>query len=191
MRIFAFITLIFLVNPLVVLAATETTGVSATVAKAEFQTSTVSVDSQEEQFQLAVHLVNSGDLDAKTVSVFVLFPDTVSYENGTQDIGTITTQGSSLGQFVEWKIENVEAKSEHQLKLTFLTDEASESSSETAFSVSVVSPVSIPIIRKVTIGAETDSFGGEPDRLQKLINAYAIRYFSIKRWIGQKFFGDE
>lgn len=186
MRIIAFITSVFLVIPWVVLAATETSGVSVTVAKAEFQTSTVSVETQGEQFQVTVDLVNSGDLQAKTVSVFVLFPDTLSYEHSEQQSGTITTQGSALGQFIEWKIDDVAAKSAHQLILTFSPSEITESRIETSFSISIVSPVSIPIIRKVTIGADADSFGGEPDRFQKFINAFAIRYYSFKRWIAQK-----
>lgn len=186
MRIIMLIAIVYLTNPWIVFAATETTGLSATVAKAEFQTSTVSVETQGERYQLTVDLINSGDLEANTVSVFVLYPDTFSYEEGIQQTGTITTQGSSLGQFIEWEMKDVAAKSEHQLRLTFLTDDTFASSSEISFSVSIVSPVSIPLIRKVTIGADTDSFGENSDRLQKFINAYAIRYYSFKRWIWLK-----
>lgn len=186
MRIIAIITSLFIMHPWFVLAATETAGVSATVAKAEFQTSTVSVESQEGSYRLTIDLVNSGYLEAKTVSVFVLFPDVLSYQKGTQQDGTITTQGSTLGQFIEWELQDVAAKSAHQLILTFSPSEITESRIETSFSISIVSPVSIPIIRKVTIGADSDSFGEKPDRLQKFINAYAIRYFSFKRWLAQK-----
>lgn len=186
MRSVIVIAILFLASPWVVFSATETSGVSATVAKAEFQTSRVFVEQEGVSYRLTIDLANSGDLEAKTVSVFVLYPNALSYEDGIHQTGTITTQGSSLGQFIEWKLEDMEAKSEHQLTLTFLTNDTSTSSSETSFSISIVSPMSIPIIRKVTIGADTDSFGEKPDRLQKFINAYAIRYFSFKRWIWLK-----
>lgn len=186
--IFIFTCLFF---PSRLLAVTETSGVSAVVAKAQFETSVVSVESQEDGSILQVNLVNSGNLNAQTVSVFVLYPDVLAYTGATQEHGTITTQGSSLGQFIEWTLVDVEAGEQNALLLSFQKDEDIDVPSHISFSVSIVSHVSIPIIRKVTIGADSDSFAAEPDRLQKFLNAYAIRYFSFKRWLVLKLFSSE
>ena len=182
---------IFLTFPWQVLGATESAGVTASVVKAEFEASTIEVVQKEEFFELSIHLINSGGLGAKPVAVFVLYPDALSYSGAVQDEGTITTQGSSFGQFVEWQLEAVDAKESRELTLTFESPDEIAVSSEKTFSVSIVSPVSIPMIKKVTIGADIDTFSKDPDRFQRFLNATYIRYVSFKRWLTQKFFAGE
>ncbi len=158
------------------------------MAKADFSTSHILVQEREGEYQIGVTLVNSGGLSAERVSVFVLYPNALTYHGGTQQKGTITTHGSALGQFVEWRLEDVGSEESSTLNLSFTPTDDADQLSETSFSVSIVSPVSIPLIRKVVIGAETETFSRDPDRFQRFLNAFYIRYVSFKRWLVQRFF---
>ncbi len=189
MRHLVLSVIFFLAVPFSVFAVSQPSGISAVVAKAQFETSQISIQESEGVYQLAVDLVNSGDLEAQSVSVFVLYPDTMSYLQALQSAGTIITHGSSLGQFVEWQLAPVDAKESNELVLTFESSDAMLLMTERSFSVSIVSPVSVPLIKKVTIGADSDTFNKDPDPFQRFLNACYIRYVSFKRWMVQKFSG--
>jgi len=174
-----------------VFAVTQTAGVSAVVAKAQFETSQISIQEKEERYQLKVELMNSGDLSAPTVFVFVLYPNALTYTHAIQSAGTITTNGSALGQFVEWRLEDVASRESNDLTLTFTAPDETQISSEKSFSVSIVSSVSVPTIKKIAIGADTSTFSKDSGRFQRFLHACYIRYVSLKNWFGQKFFNDE
>ena len=176
-----------LLFPTIVFAEIQTAGVSASVVKAQFETSQISVHEDQGTYQLTVELVNSGGLSAQRVSVFVLYPDVLTYTTAMQDTGIITTQGSALGQLIEWSLGDVASGEQRTLTLTFALEEETETVSEKSFSVSIVSPVSIPIVKKVSIGDDTETFAPESGRFQRLLNFYYIRYVSFKRWLSQKF----